>query len=492
MFMVTGTGSFGHNVHGLTSSCKWPGVWCGKGEFPESDGVKKILIVDDETAIRDTLEQILGYEGYHVMKAGSGQEALQAVAKGNPDLILLDVKMPGMDGFEVQQRLTDQGVNVPVIVISGHGNIETAVDAVRKGAYDFLEKPLDRSRLLLTIANCLGHQKVIRDNQVLQEQLLVAPPLVGDSPAMLGVKEFITKVALSDATVLITGENGTGKELVVKGIHRASRRVDHPLIEVNCAAIPRDLVESELFGHEKGSFTGADRPRTGKFEQADGGTLFLDEIGDMNAQAQAKVLKAVEESRFQRVGGDETLEVDVRIIAATNRDLTSPDAGFRQDLYFRLNVLAIHLPPLRERGEDIELLLNWFMADMGQKLNIPPLRFAPETIALLREYSWPGNVRELRNLVERLLIMVSNDPVRPGDLPPLRLGSGSVGLEADLLASGDFQEFKALSEAVFLQHKLRENLYNVSRTAEVLGMQRSNLYKKITKYGLQTQPDVGS
>jgi len=454
--------------------------------------VKKILVVDDETAIRDTLEQILGYEGYHVLKAGSGPEGLQMAADGRPDLILLDVKMPGMDGFEVQKRLREGNLDIPVVVISGHGNIETAVEAVRKGAYDFLEKPLDRSRLLLTIANCLGHQKVVRDNRLLQDQLLSAPPLVGDSPAMQQVKGFIAKVAPSEATVLITGENGTGKELVVRAIHRASSRADHPLIEVNCAAIPRDLVESELFGHEKGSFTGADRPRTGKFEQADGGTLFLDEMGDMNEQAQAKVLKAVEESRFQRVGGEETREVDVRIVAATNRDLTVPDAGFRQDLFFRLNVLAIHLPPLRERGDDIELLLNWFMADLAARLKLKPLRFAPETLAILREYTWPGNVRELRNLVERLLIMASGDPVRPADLPLLRTGRPEASGDDDFMNCRDFQDFKARSEAVFLQHKLRENLYNVSKTAEALGMQRSNLYKKITKYGLQTQPDIGS
>ncbi len=452
--------------------------------------MKKILIVDDEIAIRETLEQILGYEGYHVLKAGSGPEALPLVASANPDLVLLDVKMPGMDGFEVQQRLKKQGSDVPIIVISGHGNIETAVEAVRRGAYDFLEKPLDRSRLLLTIANCLGHQKIINNNRILQDQLLVSSPLVGDCPAMHQVKEFIAKVSLSDATVLITGENGTGKELVVRGIHRASARSDHPLVEVNCAAIPRDLVESELFGHEKGSFTGAERARTGKFEQADGGTLFLDEIGDMNSQAQAKVLKAVEESRFQRVGADDTREVDVRIVAATNRDLTAPDSGFRQDLFFRLNVLAIHLPPLRERGDDIELLLNWFMADLSAKLNRSPMHFAADTLGILGEYSWPGNVRELRNLVERLLIMAPGDTVRPVDLPPLQSGAGRDKAEAGLLNCDDFQEFKGKSETLFLQHKLRENLYNVSRTAEVLGMQRSNLYKKITKYGLRTQPDI--
>jgi two-component system nitrogen regulation response regulator NtrX len=302
------------------------------------------------------------------------------------------------------------------------------------------------------------------------------------------VRAFIEKVGPSEATVLITGENGTGKELVVSAIHRASRRRDRPLIEVNCAAIPRDLVESELFGHEKGSFTGADRQRTGKFEQADGGTLFLDEIGDMGEEAQAKVLRAVEESRFQRVGGTETRQVDVRIIAATNRELSSPQSGFRQDLFYRLNVLAIDLPPLRERDGDVALLLDWFMADLAGRLKLPQRRFAPETVAILREYNWPGNVRELRNLVERLLILAPDEVIRPTDLPPLPGTAQSRPEDVSFFSSNDFQDFKTRSESAFLQLKLKENLYNVSRTADVLGMQRSNLYKKIAKYGLRTQP----
>jgi len=288
--------------------------------------------------------------------------------------------------------------------------------------------------------------------------------------------------------VLVTGENGTGKEVVVIAIHAASRRAQAPLVEVNCAAIPSDLVESELFGHEKGAFTGADRQRIGKFEQADGGTLFLDEIGDMGPEAQAKVLRAVEEGTFQRVGGRESLKVDVRIVAATNRDLTGPDSGFRQDLYFRLNVLSIHLPPFRERGDDVDLLLDFFMARLAEPMKTAPLRVAPEAMAMLREYSWPGNVRELRNLVERLLILVSGDTVRPADLPLLaeQPTVGEGGLPA-FFRLDDFQEFKARAEAAFLQQKLREQRYNVSRTAEILGMQRSNLYKKITRYELQTQ-----
>ncbi len=449
-----------------------------------------VLIIDDEIAIRETLEMILSYENYQVLKAGSGTEALAVVEKQSPDVILLDVKMPGMDGFEVLERLNASGQTIPVIVISGHGNIETAVEAVKQGAYDFLEKPLDRSRLLVTLKNCLAHQQAKRDVVTLVHQTQSSNPLVGESPGIREVRQFIEKVGPSEGTVLITGENGTGKELVVQGIHQASARRDRPLIEVNCAAIPRDLVESELFGHEKGSFTGADRQRIGKFEQADGGTLFLDEIGDMSEEAQAKVLKAVEESRFQRVGGAETRSVDVRIVAATNRSLASPDSGFRQDLFFRLNVLSIHLPPLREREGDVELLLDWFMADLAIRLKTTPRRYSPETLAILKGYSWPGNVRELRNLVERMLIMASGDVVQPTDLPLLP-GAGQQAAGGDsLFVCNDFQEFKAKSEGEFLQHKLKENLYNVSKTAEVLGMQRSNLYKKITKYGLRTQPTV--
>ncbi len=453
--------------------------------------MKSVLIVDDETAIRETLEQILRYEGYAARTAATGAEALAELERRAPDAMLLDIKMPGMDGFEVLQRLKAAGSAVPVIVISGHGTIETAVEADKAGAYDYLEKPLDRTRLLVSLANCLEHRKVVQDRAVLVAQAGPASPLVGDSRRMREVKAFIAKAGPTEATVLITGENGTGKELVVAGIHRASARRDRPLVEVNCAAIPKDLVESELFGHERGSFTGADRQRIGKFEQADGGTLFLDEIGDMNEEAQAKVLKAVEESRFQRVGGHETRSVDVRIVAATNRDLSAPESGFRQDLFFRLNVLSIHLPPLREREGDVELLLEWFMSDLARKLKTRPRRYAPETLAVLRAHSWPGNVRELRNLVERLLILAPDDVIRPADLPPLPGAPAASAAESALFDSRDFQEFKARSEGAFLQHKLRENMYNVSKTAESLGMQRSNLYKKISKYGLRTQPELG-
>jgi two-component system nitrogen regulation response regulator NtrX len=449
--------------------------------------LQTILVVDDEVAIRETLGQILSYEDYRVRTAASGPEALTALTEGPADAILLDVKMPGMDGFEVLARVRDTHADVPVIVISGHGDIQTAVQAVKEGAYDFLEKPLDRARLLVTLQNALGHRRALVEREQLADKAGRTTPLVGDCPAMREVRAFIEKVAPTDSTVLVTGENGTGKEVVVSAIHAQSNRADGPLIEVNCAAIPAELVESELFGHEKGAFTGADRQRIGKFEQADGGTLFLDEIGDMGPEAQAKVLRAVEEGTFQRVGGRESLRVDVRIVAATNRDLTAADSGFRRDLFFRLNVLAVHLPPLRDRGNDIELLLDYFMVRLAEQMKTRPRRFAPDTLGLLREYGWPGNVRELRNLVERLLILTSSETIKPADLPVLA-GSPASGDELpDFFRLDDFQEFKASAEAAFLQQKLREQRYNVSRTAEVLGMQRSNLYKKISRYDLQTQ-----
>lgn len=448
-----------------------------------------ILVVDDEAAIRTALDQILSYESYRVLTAAGGREALDVLESEKVDALLLDIKMAGMDGFEVLERMAESGHDQPVVVISGHGTIETAVEAVRRGAYDFLEKPLDRSRLLVTLTNALEHRTLRSEARSLRSRAGYDSPLVGECPAMQEVRDFVERVGPTEATVLITGENGTGKELVVRSLHQRSPRRRGPLVEVNCAAIPRDLVESELFGHEKGSFTGADRQRIGKFEQADGGTLFLDEIGDMSEEAQAKVLKAVEESRFERVGGRSVREVDVRIVAATNRDLTAPDSGFRQDLFYRLNVLSIHLPPLRERGDDVVLLLEHFVRELSAGGNLPRRTFAPAALDRLRSHVWPGNVRELRNLVERLLILAPGPVIRAEDLPPLLPGRDAQGAEADSLMSfNNFQDFKAAAESRFLQRKLEENGYNVSRTAEVLGMQRSNLYKKISRYGLRTRP----
>jgi two-component system, NtrC family, nitrogen regulation response regulator NtrX len=449
----------------------------------------KILVVDDEIAIRETLAKILEYEQYEVLTAADGPEALKKLENNSIAAVLLDIKMPGMDGFEVLDRMRAERHDVPAIIISGHGDIRTAVQAVKEGAYDFLEKPLDRTRLLLTLQNCLQYHLAVADRQRLAAKAGRDSPLIGDCPAMQSVRDFIAKVAPTDATVLVTGENGTGKELVVNALHVGSKRRNGPLIEVNCAAIPADLVESELFGHEKGSFTGADRLRIGKFEQANGGTLFLDEVGDMGEQTQAKVLRAVEEGTIQRVGGRETMKVDVRIVAATNRDLAAPTSGFRRDLFFRLNVLAVDLPALRDRPGDVEPLIMYFMEKLAAGMKVEPKQLAPETLSLLCDYSWPGNVRELRNLVERILILTPGRTVKPADLPPLPGSAAGVADLPDLIRCNDFQAFKAQAEAVFLQQKLKDNRYNVSRTAELLGMQRSNLYKKITRYGLQTQPD---
>jgi len=449
-----------------------------------------ILIVDDEEAIRATLSQLLGYEGYRVLVAPDGPSALEQLQQEKVDVILLDVKMPGMDGLDVLQRLAGDRQRVPVIIISGHGNVETAVEAVRRGAYDFLEKPLERERLLVTIRNCLDRFGLARQTAWLRGEMEWDQQLVGECAAMRRVKAFIDQVAPTDATVLVTGENGTGKELVVRALHAGSPRRDRPLVEVNCAAIPRDLVESELFGHEKGAFTGADRTRIGKFELADGGTLFLDEIGDMEPAAQAKVLRAIEQGRFQRVGGSRERDVDVRIIAATNKDLTDPHLGFRQDLYYRLNVLSVHLPPLRERGDDVPLLIDHFNRALAVRLNRRPKRFTPGALQRLGAHRWPGNVRELRNLVERILILVPGDEVTEAELLPLEPVRDGAGPRDSWLGCVTYQEFKDRSEREFLQAKLAGNDYNVSRTAEILGMQRSNLYKKIAKYDLRTTPPV--
>jgi two-component system, NtrC family, nitrogen regulation response regulator NtrX len=453
--------------------------------------VKTVLIIDDEAAIRSTFEQILSYEKYNVLTAGDGPSALTVMSENQVDAVFLDIKMPGMDGFEVLAKINELQYGMPVIVISGHGDIETAVEAVKSGAYDFLEKPLDRSRLLLTLKNGIEFNAIQEDRNRLRKGSGYNTPLVGQSAPMQAVQKFINQVAPTDSTVLLTGENGTGKELVVKAIHAGSKRCANPLVEVNCAAIPSELVESELFGHEKGSFTGAEKMRIGKFEQADGGTLFLDEIGDMSYEAQAKVLKAVEESKFERVGSNEVRYVDVRIIAATNRDLSDPETGFRQDLFFRLNVLAIELPPLRSRDGDIKLLLDYFMETTSQSMKIESKQFTPKAYQLLEAHSWPGNVRELRNIVERLLILTPGPAIDAKDIPPLSGvpfhddSSFSNIIDADL-----FVDFKEQSEAIYLQHKLKENRYNISKTAEKLGMQRSNLYKKINKYELETEPTV--
>lgn len=447
-----------------------------------------ILVVDDEASIRDALKQLFEYEGHEVTLAPDGMDALDLLEDMRPDLIFLDVKMPGLDGLEVLERIREHDPTALVVMISGHGTIDTAVDATRKGAYDFLEKPLDSDRLLLTLRNSLELRGLSARVEALETEVESRHEIVGSSQAIQQVVERVERVAPADARVLITGENGTGKELVARAVHRLSRRTDQPFVEVNCAAIPSELIESELFGHMKGSFTGAVSDRPGKFEQADGGTLFLDEVGDMSLAAQAKVLRALEEGLITRVGGSEGLEVDVRVIAATNKDLPAAiEAGeFREDLYYRLNVVPIHVPPLRERRDDIPDLVRHFVSLHGGG-NYPVRPIRPEAVDRLQAMDWPGNVRELRNTVERLLILAPGPEVTVRDVEQLVGGSATAVLPADFTSAETFAEFKDQAEKAFILQKLRDHDWNVSETARSVDMPRSNLYKKIERYGLERE-----
>ncbi len=447
----------------------------------------RLLIVDDEKSIRDALVQVFEYEGHEVRGASDGPEALHLAAEARPDVIFLDVKMPGMDGLEVLERLREGDPGILVVMISGHGTIDTAVEATRKGAYDFLEKPLDTDRLLVTLRRALELRGLTASMEALRDQVESRYEIVGTSYPVRQVLERIERVAPTDARVLVTGENGTGKELVARAIHRLSERAAGPFVEVNCAAIPSELIESALFGHIKGSFTGAVADRAGKFEQADGGTLFLDEIGDMSLAAQAKVLRALEQGVVTRVGGSRAIEVDVRVIAATNKDLPEEigESRFREDLFYRLNVVPIHIPPLRERREDVPMLIQHFAQRMASNARVAARRFTEEAVARLAALEWPGNVRELRNTVERLLILSTGEEVRASDVDLLAPGrSSGSGLGGELLTAGTFAEFKERAERAFILQKLRENDWNVAETARRMDMPRSNLYKKIEKYGL--------
>ncbi|MDH3270339.1 MAG: sigma-54 dependent transcriptional regulator [Gemmatimonadota bacterium] len=447
----------------------------------------RLLVVDDESGIRSALAQVFEYEGHEVEQAEDGHQGIQLAERFRPDVIFLDVKMPGLDGLDVLARLREKDPSTLVVMISGHGTIDTAVEATRKGAYDFLEKPLDTDRLLVTLRRALELRGLTQSMADLRSQIESRYEIVGTSYAIRQVLERIEKVAPTDARVLITGENGTGKELVARAIHRLSARKEEPFVEVNCAAIPSELIESALFGHIKGSFTGAVADRAGKFEQADGGTLFLDEIGDMSRDAQAKVLRALEQGVVTRVGGSQAIEVDVRVIAATNKDLAQQiDGGdFREDLYYRLNVVPVHLPPLRERREDIPMLIQHFTDIMTQREGMSPRSFETAAIDKLRALSWPGNIRELRNTVERLLILAGGETVRVEDVDLLATGRSAPGaIGGELLSSDSFSDFKDGAERAYIQQKLRENDWNVAETARRIDMPRSNLYKKIEKYGL--------
>ena len=456
---------------------------------------RRVLVVDDEKGIREALTQLLEYEDIEVRACASGSEALSLYPEFRPNLVLLDVKMQGMDGLETLRKLRELDPRAQVVMISGHGTIQTAVEATQLGAYDFLEKPLDTDRILLTLRNALEHVDLASENVRLKAEVHAQYEIVGSSRAVKGVIERIEKVAPTAARVLITGENGTGKELVARAIHTLSPRADQPFVEVNCAAIPTELIESELFGHMKGSFTGAFADRAGKFELADGGTLFLDEVGDMSLTAQAKVLRALEEGVISRVGSGKTLAVDVRVVAATNKDLRAEIAAgrFREDLLYRLNVVPIEVPPLRARRADVPQLVEHFTARLTERGGLQAKGVDPEALKRLAAYDWPGNIRELRNAVERLLILATGPTVTVSDVERIAaVGTGDGGRgtgPADVSAApwmraATFEEFKQVAERTYILAKLQENDWNVSETARTLDMPRSNLYKKIERYGL--------
>ncbi|HEX8889335.1 MAG TPA: sigma-54 dependent transcriptional regulator [Pyrinomonadaceae bacterium] len=449
-----------------------------------------ILIVDDERGIRDTLRAVLEDEGLTAEAVASGEDCLKAFERRAFGCVLLDVWLPGIDGMETLAQLRSNGVDAAVVMISGHGNIETAVRATKLGAFDFIEKPLSIEKTVLTIRNALRQRELERVNAQLRAELSEEYAMIGESVAMRALRKQIAVVAPTDGRVLIYGESGTGKELVARALHAQSRRASAPFIEVNSAAIPEELIESELFGHVKGAFTGATNAKKGKFELADGATLFLDEVADMSAKVQAKVLRVLEEQRFEPVGSGTSVRVDVRVIAATNKrlDLEIEQGSFRADLFYRLNVIPFELPPLRERLEDVPLLVEHFNQRFSTAYGKKPKRFETETMEALQSYSWPGNVRELRNTVERVVIMNSKIKVTVADLPP-------VGSEEPPAASFRFPSFKEATDAYhreFIQRKLIEAEGNVSRAAELMGVDRSHLYRRMRALGIQGRGERGA
>lgn len=454
---------------------------------------KTILVVDDEEDIRDSLKGILKDEGFAVELAANGSEALDRVETAMPDLILLDIWMEGTEqGLDVLAGLKKKYPVLPVVMISGHGTIETAVTATKLGAYDYIEKPLSYDKILLVIENCLNYQLLTEENILLKRQAVKRFHLTGSSNVMKDLKKQIETVASTNAWVMITGENGTGKELVAHTIHRLSNRADRPMVEVNCAAIPEELIESELFGHERGSFTGADSHRRGRFDLANHGTLFLDEIGDMSLKTQSKILRILDEQRFERVGGDKTIQVDVRVIVATNKDLREEirKGAFREDLYYRLNVIPIHVPPLRDRKEDISLLVQDFLEEFSRENNSEPKSITDETMSALLAHDWPGNVRELKNLVERLVIMSPGARIEFSSL----LG-GFEPITSQFTANPSFKtaptlrEARNMAEKEYISAKLAKNKGNISQTAEEIDIDRTSLHKKIKALGINEAND---
>jgi len=453
----------------------------------------KILIIDDERSIRSTLREILEYEDYIVEDIDNGVDGLDLIQKGDFDLVLCDIKMNRLDGMEVLSEGLAMKPDLPFIMISGHGTIETAVEASKKGAFDFISKPPDLNRLLITVRNALDRGSLVSETKVLKRKVAKVRPMLGESLAIYKIKETIERVAPTDARVLVTGANGSGKELVARWLHEKSHRSNAPLIEVNCAAIPSELIESELFGHEKGSFTSAIKQRIGKFEAANGGTLFLDEIGDMSASTQAKVLRALQENKITRVGGEKEIEVDVRVVAATNKDLLKEiDAGtFRLDLYHRLSVILIHVPPLTDRRDDIPLLTQTFLDEICNEYGMPVKKISEAALDALKALPWTGNIRELRNMVERLIILsdkiITDNDVRAFANPssPAPISNTAAAPQTDFNQFANFQEYKDFAEREYIKFKLEKNNWNVSKTADDIDIQRSHLYSKIEKFGLK-------
>jgi two-component system nitrogen regulation response regulator NtrX len=452
----------------------------------------RILVIDDETGIREAIRMTLEYEGYKIDEARSGQEGLDKAARTPFDAILLDIKMPILDGIEVLENLREQKIMTPVVMVSGHGDVHTAVECTKRGAFDFLEKPLNRDKLLLTVRNAVRQRSLEEENTELKEKAEKDYELVGQSAAIADLKSQVERAAPTRATVLITGESGTGKELVAREIHRRSSRANKPFIQVNCAAIPNELIESELFGHEKGSFTGAIRKQTGKFVAADGGTIFLDEIGDMSTGAQAKVLRVLQEGDVEPVGSAAVVKVDVRVIAATNKNLEEEiRAGrFREDLYYRLNVIPIRTPPLRERRDDVAVLAQHFATLFSEEHNYHPKKFSPTALKALSDAPWRGNVRELRNMIERMVIMVPSESIDITDLPA-EFFRTSTDIISTAMRLNTLQEFKDEAEKAFIIAKLREFGWNVSKTADSIDTPRSNLYKKIEQYNIKREAGAG-
>jgi two-component system nitrogen regulation response regulator NtrX len=446
-----------------------------------------ILAVDDEAAILQSLSGILSDEGFEVLSASNGYEALKIIEEESPDLVLLDIWMPGIDGIETLQEIKRTNPFLQVVIISGHGTIETAVKATKLGAYDFIEKPLSIEKVVVTINNALNFRRLEEENRFLRKKTLEKHSITGNSPPIQALKKQIAVAAPTNAWIFITGENGTGKELVARTIHQMSRRADKPLIDVNCAAIPDELIESELFGHEKGAFTGSTSRKRGKFEVANGGSIFLDEIGDMSLKTQAKILRILQEQKFERVGGTRTLTVNVRVIAASNKDLEREieKGTFREDLYYRLNVIPMEVPPLRNRTEDIPLLVETFLKEFSEEGHCGLKTVTPRAIEHLKLYRWPGNVRELKNLVERQAIMTESEVIDEADIPSSYKRKDKMSLEVGIFDVDSLKEAKKEFEKIYILRRLSENENNVSQTADSIGVERSHLHKKIKAFGLR-------